>query len=50
MKLTKTFSRKILSASLLSLVLMAASCGGGKTETSFKKVYYGITVYKFGDI
>lgn len=34
MKLTKTLSRKILSASLLSLVLIVASCGGGKLETS----------------
>lgn len=34
MKLTRTFSGKILSASLFSLLLIAASCGGGKSESS----------------
>lgn len=33
MNLTKTFSGKILSASLFSILLIAASCGGGKSES-----------------
>ncbi len=34
MKLTKTFSGKIISASLFSILLIASSCGGGKSDSS----------------